>query len=371
MPNHSPSSPYKTKDNAYYPRVKRLIADQLDALHGALPLHDCNIWGELLSKEVRGGELCCKLRDPEEAISIDLTLPTKTQVEVGEYILVRGRIVLNKEKKTGKIYLSIDGAEIKKSQPSHRFDGLRSLVSKLMVGHSARPVNVANLRSIALVVSKKSRARSDFYRALGKHAKHVTVSEYSASVMKAASLCSAIQKAGASNCDLMVITRGGGDRISFAAFDDDSLVEAIALAARKMPLVLALGHAEDSFEVDRLASKVCDTPAGAGNFIVKERSRHFNKQQKQRDSNVSSPSPKSPLVSGEEIRQEREAEARAAELRGLVRSIAGRKSELAQLQEDPVVVDSHHFPWQWWRVFLLLLLVGVLLGLLLSHAATN
>ena len=69
--------------------------------------------------------------------------------------------------------------------------------------------------------------------------------------------------------DTLIIGRGGGASEDLSAFNDETLVRAIANS--KMPVIAAVGHEIDSTLVDFVADKRASTPTGAAEFATVDR----------------------------------------------------------------------------------------------------
>ena len=69
--------------------------------------------------------------------------------------------------------------------------------------------------------------------------------------------------------DTLIIGRGGGASEDLSAFNDETLVRAIANS--KMPVIAAVGHEIDSTLVDYVADKRASTPTGAAELATVDR----------------------------------------------------------------------------------------------------
>lgn len=69
--------------------------------------------------------------------------------------------------------------------------------------------------------------------------------------------------------DTIIIGRGGGASEDLSAFNDETLVRAIAES--KIPVIAAVGHEIDSTLVDYVADKRASTPTGAAEFATIDR----------------------------------------------------------------------------------------------------
>jgi hypothetical protein len=81
----------------------------------------------------------------------------------------------------------------------------------------------------------------------------------------ASECCNAIARL-ASTADLIVLVRGGGSAGSFAMFDDDRVVRAVASC--KTPIVCGVGHARNRFLADEYAYNSSISPSDAAHAII-------------------------------------------------------------------------------------------------------
>ena len=79
-------------------------------------------------------------------------------------------------------------------------------------------------------------------------------------------LLKAFQKSQEYELDTLIIGRGGGAIEDLSAFNDETLVRAIATS--KMPVIAAVGHEIDTTLVDYVADKRASTPTGAAELAT-------------------------------------------------------------------------------------------------------
>ena len=79
-------------------------------------------------------------------------------------------------------------------------------------------------------------------------------------------LLKAFQKSQEYDLDTLIIGRGGGASEDLSAFNDETLVRAIATS--KMPVIAAVGHEIDTTLVDYVADKRASTPTGAAELAT-------------------------------------------------------------------------------------------------------
>lgn len=79
-------------------------------------------------------------------------------------------------------------------------------------------------------------------------------------------LLKAFEKSQEYDLDTLIIGRGGGASEDLSAFNDETLVRAIATS--KMPVIAAVGHEIDTTLVDFVADKRASTPTGAAELAT-------------------------------------------------------------------------------------------------------
>ena len=84
-----------------------------------------------------------------------------------------------------------------------------------------------------------------------------------------ASLLKAFNKAQEYDLDTLIIGRGGGASEDLSAFNDETLVRAVAKS--KMPIIAAVGHEIDITLIDYIADKRASTPTGAAELATVDR----------------------------------------------------------------------------------------------------
>ena len=84
-----------------------------------------------------------------------------------------------------------------------------------------------------------------------------------------ASLLKAFRKSQEYDLDTLIIGRGGGASEDLSAFNDETLVRAVATS--KMPIIAAVGHEIDTTLIDYIADKRASTPTGAAELATVDR----------------------------------------------------------------------------------------------------
>lgn len=128
---------------------------------------------------------------------------------------------------------------------------------------------------IALVTSVESAAYADFIKIANARWPYVNISVYDTLVQgdqAPASLVNAIKSANARAelADVLVVIRGGGSADDLAAFNDERVIRAIA--ASRMPSVVAIGHEVDESLSELAADLRASTPSNAAELLLPDKS---------------------------------------------------------------------------------------------------
>lgn len=125
---------------------------------------------------------------------------------------------------------------------------------------------------IALVASSESAAYGDFIKVLNSRWVGVTVDVCETQVQGEAApeqIAKAINRAAQTNAQAIIITRGGGSKDDLAAFDDERVVRAVA--ASRLPTLVAIGHERDESLAELAADKRASTPSNAAELLTPDK----------------------------------------------------------------------------------------------------
>ncbi|HNP36340.1 MAG TPA: exodeoxyribonuclease VII large subunit, partial [Woeseiaceae bacterium] len=126
---------------------------------------------------------------------------------------------------------------------------------------------------IGVITSPSGAAIRDVLSVLGRRFPSVPVLIYPSAVQGTdapAQLRAALERAvKRADCDLLILTRGGGSLEDLWAFNDEALARAIF--ACPIPLISAVGHEVDFTIADFVADVRAPTPSGAAELAVPDR----------------------------------------------------------------------------------------------------
>jgi exodeoxyribonuclease VII large subunit len=136
-----------------------------------------------------------------------------------------------------------------------------------------RPVPYPPSR-IGLITAGGSAAYADFMKILSARWSGVTVEHFETVVQgeqAPAQIVSAIAAANALKLppDVLVITRGGGSADDLAAFSSEAVVRAVA--ASRVPTLVAIGHEVDISLAELAADRRASTPSNAAELLTPDR----------------------------------------------------------------------------------------------------
>jgi exodeoxyribonuclease VII large subunit len=135
-------------------------------------------------------------------------------------------------------------------------------------------------RRIGLISATEGAGRADVVEVLGRSAHAFDVVEARAAMSgpsAPAQVARALTGLCAQGVDVILLARGGGARSDLSAFDSPELARAVA--ACRVPVFAAIGHATDRTVCDMVAHAVYPTPSAAAAALVARVEAHTRQQQ--------------------------------------------------------------------------------------------
>jgi len=188
----------------------------------------------------------------------------------GMVVVLRGTIDLYRPKgEIGFILTELDVTALLGRLAAQRAELLRTLESEgLLRRNAAVPVPDVALR-IGLVASPGTEGYRDFLGQLtgsgfGFHVQVVPVTVQGGDAPMA--VAAAVKTLCRTDCDVVIVVRGGGSKADLAAFDAEVVARAIATASK--PVWTGIGHTGDESVADIVANRACITPTECGHQLV-------------------------------------------------------------------------------------------------------
>ncbi len=223
------------------------------------------------------GHLYFRLKDESAQISAALFRnrqrgPTHA-FKNGDHVLAYGQVSLYEAR--GDYQLIVEKIEAAgEGVLQRRFEALKKKLAAEGLFDEDRKQPIPSLpRRIGVITSPSGAAVRDVLSVLRRRFPIVPVVIYPAAVQGEAApaeLISALQAAiRRDECDVLILTRGGGSLEDLWAFNDEQLARAIAECP--LPVVSAVGHEVDFTITDFVADVRAPTPSGAAELVVPDR----------------------------------------------------------------------------------------------------
>ena len=183
---------------------------------------------------------------------------------VGDRVLVKGEFKL----KNGNVQFVVYKLQKMESRGAHeiRLEELKKQLKAEGLFDEARKQDLPEFpRRIGIVTSKESAALQDVLKVLRERLPTAvplladTTTEGSQAAPEILRALRLLQMEG--DCDVIIVTRGGGSRESLMGFNDEDVVRAIANCA--VPVVCAIGHETDYTLSELVADLRASTPTKA------------------------------------------------------------------------------------------------------------
>jgi exodeoxyribonuclease VII large subunit len=195
--------------------------------------------------------------------------------ENGQQVLVRARATLYDQR--GEFQLVVDEMEpAGEGLLRARFEALKRKLAAEGLFDSARKVPLPAIPArIGVVTSPSGAALHDVLVALKRRFPAVDVLIYPTSVQgagAAAEICRALELADRRrDCDVLILTRGGGSLEDLWPFNEE--IVARTIAALETPIVVGVGHEVDVTIADFVADVRAPTPSQAAELVVPDQAK--------------------------------------------------------------------------------------------------
>ena len=252
--------------------VSRLNSEARAVLEGSFPL----LWveGEISNLAApRSGHLYFTLKDPHAQVRCALFRGKRQLLRFkpkhGDQVLARVRISFYEPR--GEFQLIVEHLEPAGAGSAQRaFDALKQKLAQEGLFDQAGKQELPTFpRRLGVITSPSGAAIRDVLNVLRRRAPALAVTIFPAQVQGSgavdellAALKVALQRR---DCDVLLLTRGGGSIEDMAAFNDERLARAIAAA--EIPIVSAVGHEIDFTIADFVADRRAPTPSAAAELI--------------------------------------------------------------------------------------------------------
>ena len=189
----------------------------------------------------------------------------KFKLENGQQILIRGRVGLYENRGDYQLIAEhIEPAGLGELQ--RRFELLKDKLSEQGLFDAARKKELpAFPKHLGIITSPTGAALRDILHVLKRRFPLLPVTIYPCAVQGNASvgeIVGAVQKANQhGECDLLIVSRGGGSIEDLWSFNEEAV--ALAIAASKIPIICGVGHETDTTIADFVADARAPTPSAA------------------------------------------------------------------------------------------------------------
>ncbi|MCI2068902.1 MAG: exodeoxyribonuclease VII large subunit [Bacilli bacterium] len=240
---------------------------------------DIKVQGEILSKQVKNGNVYLTLVDPGEkpdgkkaVIKVIVfswyDKQIKEEYKEGDEVIARGDLSyyapfgqLSFNAKDIALYgEGLELIKLKRLEEKLTKEGLFDPAKK-------RPLPT-HIHKIAIITSASGAAYHDIMETLSKKIPVSTVL-FDALVQGGdapSSLIRALKRAYKSDADVIIFGRGGGSKTDLSCFNDEKLVR--TLASSPIPVITGIGHEIDRSLCDLAADKYAITPTEAANVAL-------------------------------------------------------------------------------------------------------
>jgi exodeoxyribonuclease VII large subunit len=256
--------------------VSRLNSEVRAVLEGSFPL----LWveGEISNlARPASGHIYFSLKDPHAQVRCAMFRMKRQrlrfQPEDGMRVLVRARISLYEAR--GEFQLIVEHMEPGgEGALQQAFEELKQRLDREGLFDSRHKLELPTLpRRIGIITSPSGAAVRDVLTVLERRLPSVPVVLYPTLVQGEGAPAEIIQMLklanGRKECDLLILTRGGGSLEDLMAFNDEGVARAIHAA--DIPIISAVGHEIDFTISDFVADRRAPTPSAAAELATPDR----------------------------------------------------------------------------------------------------
>ncbi|MCW8944863.1 MAG: exodeoxyribonuclease VII large subunit [Sedimenticola sp.] len=262
--------------------VSRLNSEVRSVLEGSFPL----LWveGEISNlARPASGHIYFSLKDPQAQVRCAMFRMKRQylrfQPENGLKVLIRARVGLYEGR--GEFQLIAEHMEPAGEGDLQRaFEQLKQKLQNESLFDTAHKQSLPTLpKQIGIITSPSGAAVQDVITVLSRRFPAIPLLIYPVTVQgdgAAQSIISALQLAQSrQDCDLLILTRGGGSLEDLMAFNDENVARMIHKLT--IPLISAVGHEIDFTIADFVADKRAPTPSAAAELAVPDSQEMLNK----------------------------------------------------------------------------------------------
>ncbi|MEX1997547.1 MAG: exodeoxyribonuclease VII large subunit [Candidatus Andersenbacteria bacterium] len=252
------------------------VTQLIEAINATLSaLEDVVVEGEIDEfKIIHNKWVTFQLKDEHSSIGCFLTVwQYKTQVEDGMLVRATGRPTLRNKGFFSFVVTNLQPAG--EGALKRAFELLRTKLMQegLFAAERKRPLPRFP-EHIALITSRDAAAYSDFLKVLGARQGGLQISFLHTQVQgqdAPPQLVAALEHANThlNDLDAIVIVRGGGSLEDLQAFNDETVIRAVA--ASRTPIIVGVGHERDSTLAELAADLRASTPSNAAELLVRSR----------------------------------------------------------------------------------------------------
>lgn len=253
-------------------RISELNRYVRDLLANIPFLNNITVRGEIINLKKYSRAFYFTLKEADEARISAVTFNVNsfpTTLKDGDEVVVTGRISLHEKGGTYQIIAN----EITYYGLGTKLLALKALYDKF----SAQGLFDEKLKKplpkfperIGVIAPRDSAALSDIVTNIERRFPLVTLVIKEAIVqgdLAPKSIKAAYEEVSKQNIDVLIVARGGGSSDDLWAFNDEDVV--LTFAARKVPLISAIGHEIDTTLVDYLSDARASTPTAAAELVV-------------------------------------------------------------------------------------------------------